>query len=138
MDVLTSFVRAYHEYDGHPFDEETVRAALSGLLANPQFGQIWLICDGEAPAGYLVLAYCYSIEFKGRDAFVDELFLVEDHRGKGWGEAALDFAAEAARGAGIRALHLEVLRANTRAQGFYRRLGYVDHDRYLLTKWLDS
>jgi ribosomal protein S18 acetylase RimI-like enzyme len=34
-------------------------------------------------------------------------------------------------------LHLEVERANTAAQGVYRRAGFKDHDRYLLTKWLD-
>ncbi len=33
-------------------------------------------------------------------------------------------------------LHLEVERANARAQNVYRRQGFVDHDRYLLTKRL--
>ena len=36
----------------------------------------------------------------------------------------------------ISGLHLEVERANARAQALYRRVGFLDHDRYLLTKWL--
>ena len=39
-------------------------------------------------------------------------------------------------GAGVSALHLEVERQNEAAQGFYRRLGFKDHDRYLMTRWL--
>jgi diamine N-acetyltransferase len=35
-------------------------------------------------------------------------------------------------------MHLEVDRANTRAQEVYRKAGYKDHDRFLWTKWLEG
>jgi diamine N-acetyltransferase len=76
----------------------------------------------------------YSIEFGGRDAFLDELFVSADSRGRGLGTRALEVAAEACREAGIVALHLEVDHANTAAQRLYRRHGFVDHDRYLMTR----
>jgi ribosomal protein S18 acetylase RimI-like enzyme len=41
---------------------------------------------------------------------------------------------EACRDHGITALHLEVERTNLRAAALYRRLGFRDHDRYLLTQ----
>lgn len=53
-------------------------------------------------------------------------------------QAALQRVEEVCRMEGIRALHLEVDRGNTRAQELYRRVGYRDHDRYLLTKWLEG
>jgi len=37
---------------------------------------------------------------------------------------------------GVKALHLEVERTNTAAQAFYRKIGFKDHSRYLMTKWL--
>lgn len=40
------------------------------------------------------------------------------------------------RSLGIKALHLEVDRVNTRAKQLYHRFGFQDHERYLLTKWL--
>ncbi len=43
---------------------------------------------------------------------------------------------QACRELGVRALHLEVERENVEAQALYRRIGYKDHDRYLLTKWV--
>ncbi|HEX2680374.1 MAG TPA: hypothetical protein VHQ03_03690 [Candidatus Dormibacteraeota bacterium] len=35
---------------------------------------------------------------------------------------------------GVHALHLEVTHANTGAQQLYRKFGFEDHDRYLMTK----
>ena len=46
------------------------------------------------------------------------------------------FLADVCRTEGIAALHLEVERANTIAQEVYRKQGFKDHDRYLLTKWI--
>ena len=40
----------------------------------------------------------------------------------------------ACRAAGVHALHLEVERDKRRAIDFYRRAGFEDHDRYLMTK----
>lgn len=44
--------------------------------------------------------------------------------------------SDAARGFGIRAVHLEVARRNVPAREFSRRMGFEDHDRYLMTKCL--
>jgi ribosomal protein S18 acetylase RimI-like enzyme len=95
-----------------------------------------LIRVNDATAGYLVLTFGFSLEFGGRDALIDELYVRENFRGRGLGRASLVLAAEVCREEGIRALHLEVDRVNTRAQGVYRQAGFRDHDRYLLTKWL--
>jgi ribosomal protein S18 acetylase RimI-like enzyme len=37
---------------------------------------------------------------------------------------------------GVHAVHLEVDRGNDPAFELYRRTGYEDHDRLLMTKWL--
>jgi ribosomal protein S18 acetylase RimI-like enzyme len=37
---------------------------------------------------------------------------------------------------GVHTLHLEVERKNVRAHHLYRKMGFEDHDRYLMTKWL--
>jgi GNAT superfamily N-acetyltransferase len=39
--------------------------------------------------GYIVVTLGYSMEYGGRDAFVDDLFLAAAHRGRGLGTAAL-------------------------------------------------
>jgi ribosomal protein S18 acetylase RimI-like enzyme len=124
LDTLLDLVRAYYEFDGHPYAHDVVRAALEGLMRKPAFGRIWLICDGRAPIGYVILTIGYSIEYHGRDAFVDELYLGESYRGRGWGRRALAFVEHACRGLGVHALHLEAERENTAAYAVYRKFGF--------------
>ena len=135
-DVLVEMMRDFNAHERIAFDEPEVRAVLAQLFANEEYGRVCLVVlDGEV-AGYVVVAFGFSIEFRGRDAFVDELFVKDEFRGRGLGGAALRFAESVCRGRGVRALHLEVERQNTGAQAVYRRAGFVDHDRYLVTKWL--
>ena len=133
---LLRLMRAFYEFEHLAFDEADACAALRQLLGDESLGRVWLIQLGAETAGYLVLTLGFSLEFKGRDAFVDELYLREEFRGRGLGTRALHFAEGACRELGVRALHLEVERANTAAQGVYRRAGFRDHDRHLLTKWV--
>lgn len=93
-----------------------------------------MIEDAEQAVGYVVLTFGFSLETRGPNAFVDELYLNEDHRGQGIGKATLEFLESFCRSVGLRALYLEVERANTAAQRFYHNCGFTDNDRYLLIK----
>ncbi len=106
------------------------------ILSHDQYGQVYLIHQGDAIIGYLVVTFGFSLEFHGRNAFVDELYIREAYRGQGIGTQSLQWAEQICRDQGIQALHLEVDRRNIQAQSLYRTVGFVDHDRYLLTKAL--
>jgi ribosomal protein S18 acetylase RimI-like enzyme len=93
--------------------------------------------EGE-PVGYLVLTFGFSLEFHGRDALVDELYVRDAHRGRGAGSACMAHVEELCRDEGVRAVHLEVDHVNLRAKALYHRRGYEDHARHLLTKWLTA
>jgi diamine N-acetyltransferase len=134
--TLLQFMREYYAFDGHPFDEQKARAALLALLREPALGRVWLIQDGDLPVGYVVLCFGYSLEWLGRDAFVDEFFLLENFRGRGWGSKAMAFVEDAARALDIRALHLEVVRQNTAALRVYGKLGFRERGSTLMSKWI--
>jgi diamine N-acetyltransferase len=135
--LLLAMMRDYYAFDGHAFDEPKARVALLTFLRDPSFGRAWLICEAEHPVGYLVLTFGYSLEYLGRDAFIDEFYLRESHRGRGWGRRALEFVEDQARAFEIRSIHLEVVRENATASEVYRRCGYVDHQHYLMSKWVE-
>jgi ribosomal protein S18 acetylase RimI-like enzyme len=80
----------------------------------------------------------YSIEYGGRDAFIDDLYLVPEARGRGLGARVMDFVEEQALMLGVKALHLEVEIANDRAYGLYRRRGFAESGRRLLSKRLSG
>ena len=136
VEGLLALMRDFYAHEDIPFVEQAARAGVERLVAEPSLGGIWLIEDAAETIGYLVLTLGYSLEFQGRDALVDELYIRDVHRGRGAGGAALRFAEEQCRRNGARALHLEVGRENVRAQSLYHRAGFRDHDRYLLTKWV--
>jgi len=135
--LLLDFMRQYYAFDGHAFDQSKARAALINFLRNASFGRAWLICDQATPVGYIVLALGYSLEYLGPDAFIDEFFLLESHRSRGWGRQAMEFVEDYARSVGVRSIHLEVVRANRRALEVYRKLGFVDHEHHLMSKWIE-
>jgi len=134
--ILLGFMREYYAFDGHHFDEEKSAAALIGLLRDQSLGRVWLILDRETPVGYIVLTLGYSLELLGRDAFIDEFYLRERYRGRGWGRKTLDFVEEEARSLGVNSLHLEVTRPNSVAKRFYGKLGFEEREHHLMTKWI--
>ena len=134
--VLLELMREFYLHESMAFAEAAARAALRGVLDDPSHGRAVLIEPGGAVAGYLVVCFGWSLEFQGRDAFVDELYLRDRFRGQGIGTRALEVAAELCSSSGVRALHLEVERRNTRAQAIYRRAGFVDREFYLMTRRL--
>jgi ribosomal protein S18 acetylase RimI-like enzyme len=138
LDSLVARIKEYYAYDRHNFDANVARRAMSKLLKDHHLGTVLLVIDDKKIVGYLVLALGYSLEFGGRDAFIDEFFILEQYRGKGLGRTALRQAEKAARKLGVKAIHLEVTRHNSAVIDLYKRDGFVDHDRYLMTKRIQS
>ena len=130
--LLASMMRAYYAFDGHDFDPAVVARTLAEFLNHPEYGFAWFIEVDGAVAGYMVMCTGYSLEFGGRDAFVDEIFLHESFRGQGIGRLALGFMVAEAKRLGIAALHLEVDQGNANAQRLYRALGFEPRDRFVV------
>src|SRR5499425_3373414 len=119
-----------------PFDEPTLRANLAELLENPVYGIAYIAREGTAPIGYLVICFEYSLEYRGKGAWLDELFVEPSYRGKGIGTQLLDLAERASREHHAKFLHLEVNHGNPAIE-LYRRRGFTQHQRFLLSKPLD-
>ena len=119
------------------FDEAAVRRAFRKLLSLPAFGRVWLLCQDGEVIGYIILTIGFSFEFHGHDAFIDELYVEPAYRRRGFGRQAVEFLEKKALEMGVNAVHLEVDRGNDPAFDLYRRAGYENHDRFLMTKWLN-
>lgn len=134
--ILLPMVRDLHEHEGIRGSLVDVRNAVGRLLAEPQRGRVLLAGDAGQPSGYAAVCFGYSIEFRGVDAFLDELYVLPTERGKGIGQALMDAAEALCRAEGVVALHLEVDHANPRPKALYVRRGYKEHTRHLMTKRL--
>ncbi len=135
--LILQMNKALNEYTGTEVDTPRIQRGLQTFIGHPEYGIVWLICAEDTAVGYMVLTWGFSLEFGGRDAFLDEFYIQEQHRGQGIGKQAMIFAAEQCQALEIQAIHLEVERDNDGAQEFYKRLGFEQRDRYyLMSKYL--
>ncbi|SHJ88706.1 GNAT family N-acetyltransferase [Halomonas caseinilytica] len=130
LDAVLELVRAFHAEEGVTLEEERRSEAVNTLLNARHYGYIFLIYAEEGLIGYLVVCFGYSIEFAGRDAFIDELYVIPEARGRGAGRAALTELSQTMQENGVVALHLEVERSNDRARCLYREIGFTPRDNY--------
>ncbi|HEY8460391.1 MAG TPA: GNAT family N-acetyltransferase [Blastocatellia bacterium] len=138
VETMLAMMRDFYAHDGLAFDESIARRALEGVIGGGALGWAFLIFLATDVAGCAVLTFGYSLEFHGRDAFIDELYIRDEYRGRGIGTRALEFLTGVCADNGVHALRLEVERSNTRAQSVYRGFGFKDQDRYLMTKWINT
>ncbi len=134
--TLLDWMQDFYAHEGIPFDPGASEATLRELLDNHAFGRVFkLVADG-AEVGYAALALAFSLEFGGRSAFLDELYVRPASRGLGIGAIALRLLQDACRGLGARSLALEVALENTGAEALYRREGFTTIGRHLMARRL--
>jgi ribosomal protein S18 acetylase RimI-like enzyme len=134
IEALLPMVRQFRATEGLPWDELNVRAALVGLMVRPHAGAVWVLDADGSVAGYLVVTLCYSLEYNGRDAFVDELYVADAFRRRGFGRRALQVAETYCQMHEAHTLHLVVRPGNKAARALYQRYGFTATDRLLLSR----
>lgn len=137
LDCLAAMRQELYAHDPTAIHASRDRETLWQLINQPALGRAWLAISRGQCIGYLIITFCFSIEFGGRFALIDELFLAAEWRSRGLGSELLELLEHHLRGEGIGAIRLEVERSNVGAERLYRRQGFEPHDRHLMTKWLD-
>jgi hypothetical protein len=78
VDKLLSMMQAYYQFDELEFKPDIARHAALQLITDDKLGRIWFIAADQNLVGYLALTFGYSLEFGGKDAFIDEFFILGD------------------------------------------------------------
>ncbi len=87
-------------------------------------------------AGYCCLTLGYTLEFHGRDCFIDELYIKPPFQKMGIGSHTLSFVEEYAANNKIKAIHLFVFNENKIATETYKKNGFVIRSGKLMVKIL--
>jgi ribosomal protein S18 acetylase RimI-like enzyme len=132
---LIELMAEFHGESGYGLNKDIARRAFSELIEDPKLGQVWLLQQDNRVAGYIVLTVCFSMEYGGRAAFIDDLFVRSEFRRLGLGRCAMEALISECRSRGVIAVHVEVGRSNQTAKKLYAKFGLRDHDidRQLLT-----
>lgn len=136
IDQILEMQRDFYAIDDYNFDQQTAKQALHKFIEDARYGKLWLITTGGKVVGYTALTLGFSFEFKGVDAFLDELYVLPEFRKQGIGAKTIEFVAQQAKEMGVKAIHLEVELHNEAGRALYRNFDFQDHSRILMTRWL--
>ena len=101
ISIITSMMQDFYAIDNYPIDIEVSKKLFQEFISDENLGKAFLICHSDEGrtselVGYVILIYVFSFEYKGRIAFLDELYIKESYRGKGIGKQTIDFIKEQA------------------------------------------
>ena len=134
--ALLELMREFYSDQEMKFSEQVAETCLRGLITDPTLGRVFLLHADGALAGYCVLTFCFSLEFQGCFALLDELYVREAFRRRGISREVIARAEEVCREYGIKALRLEVWVGNIIAKSLYQSSGFITEERNLMTKWV--
>ena len=134
--TILTMMREFNAIESIAFDRESFAPRVRELVATPALGGILILTVDGALAGYAIVTFGWDLEFGGRDAFLTELFVVEERRRQGVGRQGLAAAQAFARAGGAHALHLLVRHENQPARALYDKSGFATQPRLIMTKRL--
>ena len=132
IETITFMMQDFYAIDNYPIEIEVSKKLFQEFISNENLGKAWLIYDDSEVIGYVILTFIFSFEYKGRIAFIDELYLKDTARGKGIGAKTLEFIKEQIPKLSLKLLYLEVEHHNENAQRLYIANDFVIHNRKLL------
>lgn len=136
-DLVIPMVQAFYQSDAvdHPVDTTIMERSFRDAVdpAEDLLRGLIVQWDGK-PAGYLYITQCYSAEVGGRCAFLEEIYLEPEFRGRGLGLQIMAWLEQAYPTA--RRFRLEVTPVNQRAARMYQKAGYqlLHYDQMVLDK----
>jgi GNAT superfamily N-acetyltransferase len=83
-----------------------------------------LAAGGEEPGGVCQLRYRYGVWMAAEDCWLEDLFVRDEDRRRGLGEALVRAAVERARERGCGRIELDVSESNHGAWALYERVGF--------------
>ena len=128
--LLLTFIRALAEYE-HMLDQVVAtEAILQEWLFDRKVAEAFFALEGETEVGFALYFHNFST-FLGRGGiYLEDLFVLPEHRGKGYGKAILRRLAQIARERGCGRLEWACLDWNKPSIDFYLSLGAVPMDEW--------
>lgn len=107
----------------HPISDEAMKTTFQAALSSSPYMRGLMIEEKAEIIGYLLLSFTYSNEVGGMVVWIEEIFLKENHRHKGYGKEVLKWVISQYSHKAKR-FRLEVTGENRLAKKLYQSLGF--------------
>ena len=128
--LLLTFIRALADYEHMLDDVVATEEILSDWLFERRVAEAFFAVEDGVEVGFALYFHNFST-FLGRGGiYLEDLFVLPEHRGKGYGKAILTRLAQIARERGCGRLEWACLDWNKPSIDFYLSLGAVPMDEW--------
>lgn len=111
-------------------------SAIDGVIGMPKRGFFLVALRDGACIGVAYVSFIWALEHGGHAAWLEELYVVPEHREGGVGTRLLEAVIAAAEASGCAALDLEIDSAHERVRPLYVRHGFTPLSRTRVVKKL--
>jgi len=128
--LLLTFIRALADYEHMLDDVVATEEILSDWLFHRRVAEAFFAVEDGVEVGFALYFHNFST-FLGRGGiYLEDLFVLPEHRGKGYGKAILTHLAQIARERSCGRLEWACLNWNKPSIDFYLSLGAVPMDEW--------
>jgi ribosomal protein S18 acetylase RimI-like enzyme len=129
VEEAAAIARLLHDFNleftepspGVEFIAEKVRHLL-------ETGEVTVLLAGEGPDGLALLRFRPALWSEGLEAYLQELYVVPELRGRGIGRALMERTLELVRERGADGIDLNTGETDTAARGLYESMGFTNRE----------
>jgi ribosomal protein S18 acetylase RimI-like enzyme len=129
LDPLTELFDLYRGFYEQKSDLDGAKEFLKERLTNKE-SVVFIAFDENNPIGFVQLYPSFSSVSMNRTWVLNDLYVKEDGRGKGFGEKLLKKAITFAEETGAKGISLETGKENVTAQKLYEKMGFKRESHY--------
>jgi GNAT superfamily N-acetyltransferase len=133
--MILGFIQALAEFENLTHEVTATEEELCEELfgAAPR-AEVLLACENGTAVGFALFFHNFSTFLSRAGLYVEDLFVLPEHRGKGYGRALMLQLAKLARERGCGRFEWAVLDWNQRAIDFYRSLGAEAMSQWIIQR----
>jgi ribosomal protein S18 acetylase RimI-like enzyme len=136
LEALLSLLTGFSEEAGTNFGREHLLTGLQPMLNNQELGLVFVAELDNLLVGYAVIGWGWGIESGGREALIDEVFVLEAHRNQGIGAKIITAVIAELGKYDTKTVFLETEAQNPNSRKLYENLGFEIEDSVWMPKAL--
>jgi len=128
LPLILDFIKKLAEYEKMLDQVVADTALLDNWLFEKNIARVLFVMDGEQEVGFALFFHNFSTFLGRAGIYLEDLYVLPEYRGRGYGKALLKKLAQIAVELGCGRLEWSCLDWNTPSIDFYRSLGAVSMD----------
>ena len=128
--LILRFIRELAEYEHMADQVVTTEEQLEREVFDRAGAQVIFALEGETEVGFALYFHNFSTFLGRRGLYLEDLFVLPEHRGKGYGKALLQRLAAIAKEEGCGRFEWWCLDWNQPSIDFYKKMGAIPMDEW--------